>query len=268
MQKGAERRKNTEMSSFKTLSAKSAAALDGSLMSTLGYKLEQLMELAGLSVAQAVYSDYKPAEYPNVVVLCGPGNNGGDGLVAARHLSLFGYKSVKVYWPVVGKNAFYGNLKTQLELFDIDIVQDASAGDSGASASASLPNLHSVLRDSSIIVDALFEFSFHPPLRKPFDSIILAMVEQQQKHGKKIFAVDVPSGWDVDEGPTARSGTEEYMPDALISLTAPKPCSLKLGPEVKHYLGGRFIPQCVADKWDFQVPHYQGADQYVKLASP
>lgn len=249
------------MSSFKTLSAKSAAALDASLMSTLGYKLEQLMELAGLSVAQAVYSDYKPADYPNVVVLCGPGNNGGDGLVAARHLSLFGYKNVKVYWPIVGKNPFYGNLKTQLELFNIDIVQDTDTD------TASLPNLHKVLKDSSIIIDALFGFSFHPPLRKPFDSVILAMVEYQQKHGKKIFAVDVPSGWDVDDGPTTKSGTEKYMPDALISLTAPKPCSLKLNPEVNHYLGGRFIPQCVADKWDFQVPHYHGGDQYVKLSS-
>lgn len=254
------------MSSFKTLSAKSAAALDASLMSTLGYKLEQLMELAGLSVAQAIYSEYKPAEYPNVVVLCGPGNNGGDGLVAARHLSLFGYKNVKVYWPVMGKNPFYGNLQTQLELFDIDIVQEAKAGD--GSDRVGLSNLHSVLRDSSIIVDALFGFSFHPPLRKPFDSVVLAMVEYQQRHGKKIFAVDVPSGWDVDDGPTAKSGTETYMPDALISLTAPKPCSLKLDPEVKHYLGGRFIPQCVADKWDFQIPHYHGEDQYVKLASP
>lgn len=242
--------------SFKTLSAKSAAALDASLMSTLGYKLEQLMELAGLSVAQAVYSDYKPSTHPNIVVLCGPGNNGGDGLVAARHLSLFGYQNVKVYWPIMGKNPFYTNLKTQLELFNIEIIKDTDE---------ELSKLDSILSDSNVIIDALFGFSFKPPLRKPFDSIIAKMIKHQKENNKIIFAVDVPTGWDVDDGPTEASGTQDYMPDALISLTAPKPCSLKLNENVNHYLGGRFIPQCVADKWDFQIPHYKGSDQYVKL---
>lgn len=242
--------------SLKTLSAKNAAALDVSLMSTLGYTLEQLMELAGLSVAQAVYSDYKPCQYPNVVVLCGPGNNGGDGLVAARHLSLFGYKEVKVYWPVVGKNPFYAHLKTQLQLFNIEIVNDPHG---------SLANLQACLDTSSLIVDALFGFSFKPPLRSPFDQIIQLMLDAQKSHNKVVFAVDVPSGWDVDNGPNAESGTEAYMPDALISLTAPKPCSLKLGSHANHYLGGRFISQSIADKWDFQIPPYEGSNQFVKL---
>ena len=50
------------------------------------------MELAGLSVATAVAKTYlsdKGDNSPTVLVCCGPGNNGGDGLVAARHLKLF-----------------------------------------------------------------------------------------------------------------------------------------------------------------------------------
>ena len=47
------------------------------------YKLEQLMELAGLSVASAFSKCYEDKRDP-VVIFCGPGNNGGDGLVAAR----------------------------------------------------------------------------------------------------------------------------------------------------------------------------------------
>jgi NAD(P)H-hydrate epimerase len=50
------------------------------------------MELAGLSVATAIAKTYPPQNNESntsVLVCCGPGNNGGDGLVAARHLKLF-----------------------------------------------------------------------------------------------------------------------------------------------------------------------------------
>ena len=45
------------------------------------------MELAGLACAQTVATVYEKERYPRVLVCCGPGNQGGDGLVAARHLS-------------------------------------------------------------------------------------------------------------------------------------------------------------------------------------
>ena len=47
----------------------------------------QLMELAGLACAQTVAKVYSKEKYSRVLVCCGPGNQGGDGLVAARHLS-------------------------------------------------------------------------------------------------------------------------------------------------------------------------------------
>lgn len=66
-----------------------AVALDQDLMGPLGFSVDQLMELAGLSVACAVAEQ---TERSKVLVLVGPGNNGGDGLVAARHLHHFGYQ--------------------------------------------------------------------------------------------------------------------------------------------------------------------------------
>ena len=52
-------------------------------------------ELAGLSVACSLASEYPASSHPRILVVAGPGNNGGDGLVAARHLFHFGY-SVQV----------------------------------------------------------------------------------------------------------------------------------------------------------------------------
>ena len=60
-------------------------------MGPLGFSVDQLMELAGLSVASAASTEYPPSTHPRVLVMAGPGNNGGDGLVAARHLHHFGW---------------------------------------------------------------------------------------------------------------------------------------------------------------------------------
>ena len=97
------------------LSAQDAQNLDIDLMSSTDggeaachFTIYQLMELAGLAVAQSTYDyyeqDIKPklagsaAAPPRVLAICGPGNNGGDGFVAARHLAQFGYKPT-IYYP-------------------------------------------------------------------------------------------------------------------------------------------------------------------------
>lgn len=64
------------------------------------------MELAGLSVSEALYKLQTPQQAPRVLVAVGPGNNGGDGLVAARHLWHYGYKPT-VYYPKKPKNELY-----------------------------------------------------------------------------------------------------------------------------------------------------------------
>src|SRR2546421_12167328 len=75
-----------------TLSASRAAELDKELMSDAGgFSVDQLMELAGLSCSQAVYKVHPPSVGKNVLIACSPGNNGGDGLVCARHLHHYGY---------------------------------------------------------------------------------------------------------------------------------------------------------------------------------
>ncbi|KAK9469274.1 YjeF N-terminal domain-containing protein [Lipomyces arxii] len=230
------------MASRLYLSAKNAAALDGELMSTGGFSLDQLMELAGLSCAQAVYKSYPPSKYSKVLVLVGPGNNGGDGLVAARHLKMFGYTPT-VYYPKRPKRDIYQRLSVQLETLAVPFTD----------------NIETAISDSNQILDALFGFSFTPPLRDPFPAVI-SLLEQTDK---PVVSVDIPSSWSVDSGPPESGPGANFMPKVLVSLTAPKPASQFF--TGKHFLGGRFVAESVAEKWGFDVPKYPGIDQVVEL---
>ena len=69
--------------------------IDQELFNEYQFSVDQLMELAGLSCATAITRAYPVASLgsgspdPTVLICCGPGNNGGDGLVCARHLKFF-----------------------------------------------------------------------------------------------------------------------------------------------------------------------------------
>jgi hypothetical protein len=85
-------RDSIEFNGVSLLGPTSAQELDADLMSDQGgYLVEQLMELAGLSCSQALATVFPLATYRSVLVVAGPGNNGGDGLVCARHLRHLGY---------------------------------------------------------------------------------------------------------------------------------------------------------------------------------
>jgi NAD(P)H-hydrate epimerase len=90
------------------IDAQTAAKIDQVLMSeeSGGFSIDQLMELAGLACAQCVYTCYPPQAFGTVLVAAGPGNQGGDGLVAARHLHHFGYR-VLLWYPKEGKTDLF-----------------------------------------------------------------------------------------------------------------------------------------------------------------
>ncbi|XP_072588640.1 NAD(P)H-hydrate epimerase isoform X2 [Vulpes vulpes] len=94
----------------KYLSQEEAQAVDEELFNEYQFSVDQLMELAGLSCATAIAKAYPPTSMsrspPAVLVICGPGNNGGDGLVCARHLKLFPMLIDELYELVV--DAIFG----------------------------------------------------------------------------------------------------------------------------------------------------------------
>ncbi|KAJ1671388.1 hypothetical protein GGF44_003142 [Coemansia sp. RSA 1694] len=212
-----------------------AQSIDAELMTKHGYTIEQLMELAGLSVAASIASEYPKGK----VVLCiGPGNNGGDGLVAARHLSHFGYQP-RLYYPVQPAKDLYQRLLLQCQTHGIAVVAD----------------LVEEVEACDLVVDALFGFSFKGAVRAPFDETLATL----RAINKPIVSVDVPSGWDVELGNTLGAG---LSPDMLVSLTAPKLCAKQFAGRF-HYLGGRFAPPDMAS--ELGIPQYPDSSQCVRL---
>ncbi|XP_006925276.2 NAD(P)H-hydrate epimerase, partial [Pteropus alecto] len=104
------------------LSQEEAQAVDEELFNEYQFSVDQLMELAGLSCATAIAKAYPPTSMsrspPTVLVICGPGNNGGDGLVCARHLKLFGYQPT-IYYPKRPNKPLFTGLVTQCQKMDI-----------------------------------------------------------------------------------------------------------------------------------------------------
>lgn len=229
---------------LKYLSQAEAVAIDVDLMEQPGFTLDQLMELAGLSCAAATADAFPLARAgagPSVLIVAGPGNNGGDGLVAARHMKHFGYSPSIVYPKPSPK---FDHLVAQCTALGIPIWR-------------SLPEN---VPANAVVLDALFGFSYRGPPRGPLADVLRALAALPAT--VPIVSIDIPSGWHVEEGPPE---TAEFAirPSVLISLTAPKLGAAHFAG--KHYLGGRFVPPGVAEKYGLFIPKYDGADQFVRL---
>jgi len=184
-----------------------------------------------------------------VLLFCGPGNNGGDGLVAARHLFHFGFKPMVVYLrKEEPKKELYKNVLAQLDMLEIPIIANAP------------DDTYYSKEKTDVIVDALFGFSFDASggIRAPYDVILAKIV----KSDVAVASVDVPSGWHVEDGDIHKIG---LSPEMLISLTAPKLCARHFtGPH--HFLGGRFLPPVLREKYNLHnLPQYQGVAQCLRL---
>lgn len=160
-----------------------------------GTSLSELMELAGTAVADTAW---RMAAGSPILILCGPGNNGGDGYVAARQLAVRG-ASVRV--AALGEPA-------------TDLAKAARAGWSGP-----VEKLDGRLAPAPLIVDALFGVGLSRPIADNLAAILGHFSD------RRILAVDVPSGVDSD-------GVEDWIPplpaDVTLALGALKPAHVLL----------------------------------------
>jgi NAD(P)H-hydrate epimerase len=173
-----------------------------------------LMENAGLSVARFLLSQ---GYLGKVVICCGPGNNGGDGLVLARHLFnhdvdvevIISPEPVK--WSDGAQTNF--NIVKKLHIPIYEMGKDEAK---------------SHLAHADWIIDALFGIGLNANIKAPFIELI-----EEINHAKaKVLAIDIPSGLDANTG--------EVLGDAVkadVTLTCVGLKKGFLNPEAEQYLG-------------------------------
>lgn len=153
-----------------------------------GISVSVLMENAGRQVADVTRSYMM--EGSAVLILVGAGNNGGDGLVAARHLANRGHL-VQII-SIADEHKFTGAPQTQLHIArKMGIPVTFLPGRDGA--------LARWLHDSDVgdaVVDAMFGTGLNRPLDGPVKDLIL----QLNQANRRVISVDIPSGLDCDTG--------------------------------------------------------------------
>ncbi|MFI5112806.1 MAG: NAD(P)H-hydrate dehydratase [Terriglobales bacterium] len=181
-----------------------------------------LMENAGTHV-----SDYVLLRYPRaqrICVVCGKGNNGGDGFVAARKLHEAG-KKVEVLLlgdPAEVKGDAAAMLsKLPVAPLVIRSEQELEAGarspSAGHSKDAGARSPSSAINESDLILDAILGTGFKPPVT----GLFAAAIELINSLPVPVFAVDIPSGASADAfAPEPRL---RCRADAIVTFTAPRP---------------------------------------------
>ncbi len=165
-----------------------------------------LMEHAGAAVARAIRGRWGPRP---VLVLCGPGNNGGDGFVAARHLAEAG-------WPV--GLALLGEAATLRG----DAAQHAGRWRRPVEPLTEAVLQGGILDGVGLVVDALFGAG----LSRPLEGAARAAVEVVTARGLPVVAVDVPSGLSGDNGEVL--GAYAFEADLTVTFFRKKPGHLLL----------------------------------------
>jgi hydroxyethylthiazole kinase-like uncharacterized protein yjeF len=215
------------------LTAAEMGAVDRRTAAEFGVPVGTLMEAAGRAVAEFCLRLYPAAL--RVTVLCGKGNNGGDGLVAARVLALSG-QLVRVI--LLGRAdevkgdaaAALRRLRSEASPVSFDEVVDEAGLDACAGA----------LGDAELLIDAVVGTGFKPPLR----GVAALLRDRVEGLATPVVAVDLPSGWDADS--MEQNFVGAFRADAVVTFTAPKIAHVFGHLTRNERTGGTFGPVVVA----------------------
>ena len=206
---------------MKALTSKQMAAVDDVMINHYGISVVQMMENAGLGTAMFASKIIGYNKNKKIVVLAGKGNNGGDGLVCARHLHNFGYNVCVV---------LSNTLSREVPLKQLKILKKIKVPIFNYSIKSNNNKIIKKIKNSNLIVDTLLGYNAKG---NPYGAI-KELIELANKSKRKILAVDLPSGLDPDTG-------KVYSPcikaDYTLTLSYPKKGLLK----AKKYAGKIYL---------------------------
>ncbi len=169
------------------LSARAMQALDRRASREFGIPSIVLMENAGRGAAEHIIRILRRRQDPRVIVVCGPGNNGGDGYVVARHLYLHGILvEVLCVAPV---SQLKGDARVNAEMVQRSKIPCGCVGEVS-------DVVRRQISSADLVVDALFGIGLSRPLEAPFVDVIEAI----NSNARRVVALDVPSGLDATTG--------------------------------------------------------------------
>ncbi len=192
-----------------TLTRSQVRALDRYAIDELGIPGMILMENAACAIEEALLLAFDPTPGTPILIACGPGNNGGDGLALARRLNNRGHTHITIGLArrasaLTGDAATNLHIATQLNLHIVP--------------------LENALRDANpnplIIVDALFGTGLDRPMKGDDELSVLAInaLGAARSH---VLAIDLPSGMDADTG-EAQGGVAVHA-EVTLTLACLKP---------------------------------------------
>ncbi|MDR3792019.1 MAG: NAD(P)H-hydrate dehydratase [Terracidiphilus sp.] len=196
---------------MKVLSATEMQACDRATTERHGIPSIELMRAASRTVAEFARAEFPQAR--RITVLCGRGNNGGDGMMAARLLAEAG---LDIHTVLLGPPERFA---TDAGVAWSELL--ASARPDAVHVAETAEQLHALktVFDVDLVVDAILGTGFKPPMR----GLAVDALELVRASKASVLAVDLPSGWEADS--TAAEG-DAFPADAVITFTAPKPAHL------------------------------------------
>jgi NAD(P)H-hydrate epimerase len=192
---------------MKIVTANEMGEIDRLTTERFGVSSLTLMENAGAAVAEFVRERYPQAL--RIAVLCGKGNNGGDGFVAARHLHLAG-KVVEVLL-LGGSRDLSGDAAATFARLPIPVVEARYEHEVRMEFERSFSHV-------DLFLDAMLGTGFRPPVSMLYETAIHAINATKLP----VVAIDVPSGSDCDSMIPQRSD-DIVRADTAVTFTAPKP---------------------------------------------
>lgn len=214
---------------MKILSAEQLSEADKKTIARQGITSEELMERAATLVFNEIHKRLEGAPIP-IKIFCGIGNNGGDGLVIARHLVLHGYH-VKVYivnYSDKRSDDFLANYEKLKEVTDEwpELIKNE----------AHFPEL----RTGDFVIDAIFGIG----LNRPIEGWVAKLVKHINNSQAFTLAIDMPSGLFADKVPGENAAILEA--DFTLSFQAPK--LVFFLPSTMDYIGDLQILDIGLDK--------------------